>query len=478
MNHGNSDLNSRGDEPPGTSPAVEEWKLMRYAKLKRQWLLRGWTDEPRTILNWLNGDCRQLSEAMFLTAQACDGQTDFDYIDNYLQRNVLLNKLIAAGIAQECAAGDEIEPCQTYRKADNPYIRSVHWAITGRCNLKCRHCYMESPDGRYGELPLTDVLRIIEQLRDANVHQVELTGGEPFLRPDLPAILAALASHRIAVRQIYSNGVLITRAVLQEIKGLEFQPRFQISFDGCGTHDAMRGLAGTEHATVAAIRLLRKMDFPVVVATSIDKSNINALHATYELMKELAIQSWRVGPPQEIGNWRHTSTGLTWDDMLSACTAVTARWSADDTPFHLQMPGYRSAREGDDEFRFDPDSYDCTSCRLDMSILPDGTGIPCPAYTDTPVYDQMPNLLRQPFSTVWSDSALRQIIDIKKNAVLARNSECAACAEFGRCGGGCRAMAVASTGDLMAVDPQICDMYKSRFSQRFAALAGLPAKAD
>ena len=451
---------------------------MRYAKLNRPWLLRGWTDEPRTILNWLSGDCRQLSEAMFLTAQACDGKTDFDHIDNFLERNVLLNKLIAAGMAQECEAGEEAEPGQRYRKADNPYIRTVHWSITGRCNLKCRHCYMESPYGRYGELPFTDVLRLIEQFGKANVHQVDLTGGEPFLRPDLPDILAALAARQIAVSQIYSNGVLITRNLLEQIKGIGFQPKFQISFDGCGTHDAMRGLAGTEPATVEAIRLLREMDFPVIVATSIDKSNISALAATYELMKDLAIQFWRVGPPQEIGNWRHTSTGLTWDEMLSACTAVTACWIADDKPFQLQMPGYHSSREGDDGFRFDPDSYDCISCRLDMSILPDGTAIPCPAYTDTAVYRQMPNLLHQPFSAVWSDSALRQLIDIKKSAVLAHNNECAACAEFGQCGGGCRAMAVASTGDLMAVDPQVCDMYKSRFSQRFAALAGVPAKQD
>lgn len=56
---------------------------MRYVKLKKEWLLRGWTDEPWTLLNWTNGDCRKLSEQLFLTASDCDGQTDFDNIADF-----------------------------------------------------------------------------------------------------------------------------------------------------------------------------------------------------------------------------------------------------------------------------------------------------------------------------------------------------------------------------------------------------------
>lgn len=449
---------------------------MRYARLKKEWLLRGWTDEPRAIVNWTNGDCRKLSEELFFTAKACDGQTDFDNIAGVLQQNVRLDKLIKAGMAEECDPGEGIQPYQRFRKADNPYIRSVHWSVTGRCNLKCRHCYMQSPDGRYGELPLADILGIIDQLAAANVHLVELTGGEPFLRHDLPDILAALAEKQIGILRIYSNGTLITDAGLLGIKKLGLSPGIQISFDGCGTHEAMRGLAGTEPAAIEAIRRLRKHGFSVVVATSIDRVNIGSLAATYALMKELDIQFWRVAPPQEVGNWRQTTTGLTAEEMLSACAPITARWLEDGRPFALQIPGYRSGEEEQAPAEYSPESYDCTACRLTCSLLPDGTIQPCPTYTDTVVYEKMPNLLREPFARIWSASALRTIIDIRKSEVLANNSECAACAEFKRCGGSCRATAVAATGDLLSVDPQICEMYKSHFQQRFNELAGLAKK--
>jgi Fe-coproporphyrin III synthase len=449
---------------------------MRYARLKKEWLLRGWTDEPRALVNWTNGDCRKLSEELFLTAKACDGHTDFDNIAGILLENIRLDVLIKAGMAEECGAGEGMQPYQRLCKADNPYIHSVHWSVTGQCNLKCRHCYMESPDGRYGELPLQDMLHIIDQLAAANVHQVQLTGGEPFLRSDLPDILAALADNRIGVSRIYSNGTLIRGEVLRNIKKLGLSPSVQISFDGCGTHDAMRGIVGTEPAAVEAIRLLREHDFPVVVATSIDRANIGSLAATYALMKELDIQLWRVAPPQETGNWPQSATGLTLEEILPACASVAATWSEDGRPFALQIRGYSSGDEDQAPVIYCPGSYDCMSCRITCSLLPDGTVLPCPAYTDTAVYEKMPNLLLEPFAKVWSASALRTIVDIRKSEVLANNSECAACAEFERCGGGCRAAAMSATGDLLSVDPKICEMFKSNFQRRFSELAGLGPK--
>lgn len=446
---------------------------MRYAKLKKEWLLRGWTNEPWTLLNWTTGYCHKLSEQMFLTANACDGQTDFDNITSFFQKNILLNKLINAGIVEECHREAAIEPYQQFRQAKNPYVRSVHWSITGRCNLKCRHCYMESPTGRYGELPLPDILNIIEQLAAANVCQVELSGGEPFLRQDLLDIMTALKNHQITVSQLYSNGVLITDEMLQEIKKLGFSPSIQISYDGCGTHDAMRGVTGAEPATIAAIRRLRKQNFPVIIATSIDRSNIGVLTATYELMKALNIQFWRIAPPQVIGNWRQTTTALTKEELLPACAAITARWLADDKPFQLQIPGYQSGIAEDVQDIYSPDSYDCIACRLSCALLPDGTLIPCPGYTDTVVYEQMPNLLQEPFANLWSKSTLRTIIDMKKSEILAYNSQCADCKAFKDCGGGCRALAVSATGNLQAVDPQICELYKGDYRQRFRELAGL-----
>lgn len=458
---------------------------MRYAKLKEEWLLRGWSDVSRAIINYKTGDCRSLSEQFFYTAKACDGVTDFHSVAVLPNANNLLDKLIAEGMAEECKEGSELYAFQKYRRATAPYVRDIHWSITGRCNLKCRHCYVESPHNRYGELALPDILSLIDQMAAANIHLVQLTGGEPFLRSDLLEIMAALQKKHITISIIYSNGLLITDKVLSDMKALGISPSIQISFDGCGTHDTMRGLEGVERPTIDSIHRLRKHGFKVAVATSIDATNISSLLATYELMKQLDIQFWRISRPQKVGCWRESNTDLSMENMLTSCAAVAARWLADKKPFNLQMPRFVGQRETKQQLErhasidntnqngFSPDDFDCMSCRISPSLLPDGTIIPCPGYADTDICKQMPNLLQESFTNVWTQSKLRSVINIQKGTILAHNNECATCSEFKWCGGGCRANAVATTGNLMSRDPNACEMYRTNYSQRFRERAGL-----
>jgi radical SAM protein with 4Fe4S-binding SPASM domain len=69
---------------------------------------------------------------------------------------------------------------------------------------------------------------------------------------------------------------------------------------------------------------------------------------------------------------------------------------------------------------------------------------------------------------------LREITDLRKKDLLARNPECVACELFKECGIGCRASALTETGNLMAKDPIMCELckkdYKKRFRDMFARL--------
>ena len=86
-------------------------------------------------------------------------------------------------------------------------------SVTDRCNLRCSYC-MPEPD--YVWLPRQDILHFeeIETLVDVftalGVDKVRLTGGEPLLRRDLPALIRRLAA-RPAIRDLAmtTNGVLL-----------------------------------------------------------------------------------------------------------------------------------------------------------------------------------------------------------------------------------------------------------------------------
>jgi radical SAM protein with 4Fe4S-binding SPASM domain len=338
---------------------------------------------------------------------------------------------------------------------------------------------MQSPKGRYGELPFESMVRLIEQFDRANVIEVSLTGGEPFLRKDLLDIMATLARRRIRVSQIYSNGLLITAQILEKIRGIGLSPIFQISLDGYGSHEYMRGREGIEQAVIAAIRRVRAAGFRVIIATSVDRVNIGRLRDTYDLLRGLDIQSWRISAPEEAGNWRGTRTDLSFDEQADAYAMVLDWWLRDGRPFAIVLGGFfvdsrRDAPAGAEEQKrlYAPESYDCGACRERLNLLPDGTLLPCAGYVDTVLEGGMPNILTDSLSHVWIDSLVRRIADIKKRDLLARNEECGRCELFGNCGAGCRAAAVRLTGDLTAKDPLTCELWTRGYKQRFFELAG------
>ena len=62
--------------------------------------------------------------------------------------------------------------------------------VTSKCNLLCRHCfYWEELNLPKNELSLDEIEKVARSL--PNLLSLSLTGGEPYLRPDLPDIAAA-----------------------------------------------------------------------------------------------------------------------------------------------------------------------------------------------------------------------------------------------------------------------------------------------
>jgi MoaA/NifB/PqqE/SkfB family radical SAM enzyme len=85
--------------------------------------------------------------------------------------------------------------------------------ITGRCQLACTHCYADSgPHRTHGVLDTGDWLRLLDQAAGMGVRGVQLIGGEPTLRPDLPV----LVEHALALGmqvEVYSNLAHMTSAL-------------------------------------------------------------------------------------------------------------------------------------------------------------------------------------------------------------------------------------------------------------------------
>jgi len=138
------------------------------------------------------------------------------------------------------------------RDTQGRLLRNLRISVTDRCNLRCAYCM---PEEEYVWLPREEILhfeeisRLVGVFIELGVDKVRLTGGEPLLRRDLPALIEPLAA-KPGLRDlaITTNGVLLAEhAAALKASGLH---RVTVSLD---TLDPARFTALTRRTTHARV---------------------------------------------------------------------------------------------------------------------------------------------------------------------------------------------------------------------------------
>lgn len=93
-------------------------------------------------------------------------------------------QLLERKLIRPCMENEPLSEAQKYRYFDRTYIAFVHWAITGKCNYRCKHCFMYAPQAKFPEPTMEECRTIIRGMQDAGVRSIALTGGEPLVRSD------------------------------------------------------------------------------------------------------------------------------------------------------------------------------------------------------------------------------------------------------------------------------------------------------
>jgi uncharacterized protein len=154
-------------------------------------------------------------------------------------------------------------------------IRYLILAITSRCNLSCRYCYMRAgKEG--GDMEDTVLERALKLINHNHPCHIQITGGEPTLAPDKIAKIARL-SRTLPVKPrlaIQTNATLLNRELGELFKEYEFQ--VGVSLDGPPKiHDRERGRAA---ASLRGLKLLESMDVPFWVTTVVSHNNVLSLY--------------------------------------------------------------------------------------------------------------------------------------------------------------------------------------------------------
>src|SRR3954468_12545965 len=119
----------------------------------------------------------------------------------------------------------------------------VQLDVTYRCNERCIHCYLDHED--HGEMTTAEIKDLLNQLSDAGVFFLTMSGGEIFLRKDLFEIIEYARKLLFSVK-LKTNAVMIRKAKAARIAALGVES-VQISLYShkAEIHDAITKLPGS-----------------------------------------------------------------------------------------------------------------------------------------------------------------------------------------------------------------------------------------
>ena len=161
-------------------------------------------------------------------------------------------------------------------------------AVTLNCNSRCVMCDIwkneiadEMAPSEYGKLP-------------TSLKEINITGGEPFLREDLPEILSVVRGRCSGVRLVVSTHGFMTeriRKLAPELKRVAPDLALRISIDGLeSTHETVRGVPGGFAKDMESLAVLKEAGFEDLgIAMTVMESNVREIKDVYELSQELGV---------------------------------------------------------------------------------------------------------------------------------------------------------------------------------------------
>lgn len=330
------------------------------------------------------------------------------------------------GFIANDSAGFDVSPGQVR-------IRSAYLHVTNRCNLSCVGCYSRDEGRNRADDPTFDQLvHAISSLAELGVEQLVISGGEPFVRSDLPELAAHAKEAGIATVAVLTNGALCTDERIAPLAGEV--DTISVSFDGPSSQSPsfVRGMQLFDQL-VGAVKRIQNAGIQAHILPTIHAKNIDDVPAYLELGKQLGATvgfSLLSGPSGVLGNLAPDE-----GDLVHLAEVIQAAGTTADVDSVFPDGAQRTLRA-------------CNRCgagRTGVSVAYDGSVYPCHMLHHTPFL----------LGNAFEDSADKLRGSLAEFALPAVDEldGCRGCDKRYLCGGGCRARAYMEYGRVDCRDP-------------------------
>ena len=188
---------------------------------------------------------------------------------------------------------------------------TLTFSVTNICQSRCKTCniwqiYPEKHQDPANELTIDEIRKIFRSL--GRIYFFNLSGGEPFLRKDLPEIVEAAVEYlKPAIIHVPTNAIATervighSRAILEMLKRRGLATPFTVkpSIDGVGAlHDEIRGVPGNWEQLLETIRRLKELEeeysnLHIELGTVVSRFNKERLDEIEDFVHSLGVQSYR-----------------------------------------------------------------------------------------------------------------------------------------------------------------------------------------
>ncbi len=276
------------------------------------------------------------------------------------------------------------------------YPFSVIWELTSACNLRCKHCYIQSRENAYNSKDdLTDekMLELAHSLTDYfEVNHVTLTGGEPFLRKNILEILKVLKEANTAV-YIQTNATLLNDDIIKALAEL-LNPNLdiiQVSLDGLfsESHNQLRG-KDIYNKVIENIKKMVSSGIFVSVNCTLTKLNYNEVEDLFLACNEMGVKRFTV-TKMKVTVDEHRQFALTNDENFEMISRLIDLKVSKNLPIYMNLTCFsiiellnddrvRAMLDDyiDEEKRLNPPIYMNCHHREKIAIKPNGKVYLCP----------------------------------------------------------------------------------------------------
>jgi MoaA/NifB/PqqE/SkfB family radical SAM enzyme len=229
----------------------------------------------------------------------------------------------------------------------------IAFHLTDRCQLDCQHC-LRDPAKTPKDLPLDILRKTLTEARDFyGMAHVGLTGGEPTLHPEFPAVIDTIVElgftwHMVTNARRFEHTIKLLKAVPSRRKALT---AIDFSLDGADekTHDTIRG-KGSYREVMLGATICMAHEIPFILQMVVNAKNVHQIEDFGLLASNLRAKRASFGMMQPTGThldrelylspaqWKGAYERLLRLRAALKIEVVTAEGFPVEKPFHVCDP--------------------------------------------------------------------------------------------------------------------------------------------